>query len=52
MLVKQRYAGIKRAVSEFLEEREGRWSLEIVTMPSRGQYQGNDYALAVLTRAG
>ena len=52
VVVKQRFAGIRRAVSEFLEERDGRWSLEIVTMPSRGEYQGDDYALAVLTRPG
>ena len=24
--------------------------LEIVTMPSRGEYQGGDYSLAVLSR--
>ncbi len=51
VVLKQRFAGIRRAVSDFLEEREGRWSLEIVTMPSRGEYQGDDYALAVLTRS-
>ena len=51
VVLKQRFAGIRRAVSEFLEEREGRWSLEIVTMPSRGEYQSDDYALAVLTRS-
>ena len=51
VVLKQRFAGIRRAVSEFLEERQGRWCLEIVTMPSRGEYQGNDYALAVLTRS-
>ena len=51
VVLKQRFAGIRRAVSEFLDERAGRWSLEIVTMPSRGEYQGDDYALAVLTRS-
>lgn len=51
VLVKQRYSGIRRAVSEFVQAAEGRWSLEIVTMPSRGEYQGDDYALAVLTRS-
>ena len=51
VIVKQRYAGIRRAVSEFVEERAGRWTLEIVTMPRRGEYQDDDYALAVLTRA-
>ena len=50
-VLKQRYAGIRRAVSEFIEEQEGRWLLETVSMPSRGEYQGNDYALAVLTRS-
>ena len=35
---------------EFVEERDGRWSLEIVSMPSRGEYQGEDYSLAVLSR--
>ena len=51
VLLRQRFAGIRRAVAEFLIEREGLWSLEIVTMPSRGEYQGEDYALAVLTRS-
>lgn len=50
VVVKQRYSGIKRAILEFLQEQQGRWSLEIVSMPSRGEYQGNDYALALLTR--
>ena len=51
VVLRQRFAGIRKAVSEFLQERRGRWSLEIVTMPSRGEYQGDDYALAVLTRS-
>lgn len=51
VVLKQRFAGIRKAVSEFLEEQEGRWSLEIVSMPSREDYQGNDYALAVLVRS-
>ena len=51
VVLKQRFAGIRKAVSEFLAEREGGWFLEIVTMPSRGEYQSDDYALAVLTRS-
>ena len=51
MLVKQRYSGIRKAVREFLEEREDRWSLELISMPSRGDYQGDDYSLALLTRS-
>lgn len=49
VIVKQRFHGIKKAVEEFLREREPRWSLEVVPMPSRGDYQGDDYCLAVLT---
>ena len=51
-IVRQRLSGVRNAVVEFVEERDGRWSLEIVTMPSRGEYQGGDYSLAVLSRAG
>ena len=50
-IVRQRLSGVRNAVVEFVEERDGRWSLEIVTMPSRGEYQGGDYSLAVLRRA-
>ena len=46
----QRYSGLRDAVVEFLEDRDGLWSLEVVTMPSRGEYQGGDYSLAVLSR--
>ena len=49
-IVRQRLSGVRNAVVEFVEERDGRWSLEIVTMPSRGEYQGEDYSLAVLSR--
>ena len=49
-IVMQRYSGLRDAVVEFLEDRDGLWSLEIVTMPSRGEYQGGDYSLAVLSR--
>ena len=41
---------IREAVRELLEERHDQWSLEIITMPSRGDYQGDDYSLALLTR--
>ena len=51
-IVRQRLSGVRNAVVEFVEERDGRWSLEIVTMPSRGEYQGGDYSLAVLSRVG
>ena len=50
-IVRQRLSGVRNAVVEFVEERDGRWSLEIVAMPSRGEYQGEDYSLAVLSRA-
>ena len=52
VLVKQGYHGIRTAVAEFLEQRARRWELEIIPMPSRGAYQGEDYALAVLSRSG
>ena len=51
-IVRQRLSGVRNAVVEFVEERDGRWSLEIVSMPSRGEYQGEDYSLAVLSRDG
>lgn len=50
VVVKQRFSGIRHAVREFLEERQGRWAREIIPMPTRGEYQGDDYALALLTR--
>ncbi|MCY3912253.1 MAG: class I SAM-dependent methyltransferase [Chloroflexi bacterium] len=49
-LVTYRLHGTRKAVAEFLAERPGQWSLEIIAMPSRGDYQGSDYSLAVLTR--
>lgn len=52
VVVRRRFSGIWQAVSEFLEERRGRWDVEIVSMPSRGDYQGGDYSLAVLTMRG
>ena len=50
VVVKQRFSGIRHAVREFLEERQGRWALEIIPMPTRGEYQGDNYARALLTR--
>lgn len=52
VVVRRRFSGIWQAVSEFLEERRGRWDIEVVSMPSRGEYQGGDYSLAVLTMRG
>ena len=48
-LVKQRFVGVRRAVDEFVKNRDD-WSLEAVSMPNRGDYQGLDYSLAILTR--
>ena len=50
VLVRQRYYGIRAAVAQFLHERAGKWAFEIVPMPSRGEYQGDDYGLAILSR--
>ena len=49
IITRHKFYGIKRAIHEFLEERPDRWSLEIITMPARGDYQGDDYSLALLT---
>ena len=49
-VVKRRYSGIYRAVNEFLMERSSDWALEIVSMPSRGEYHAADYSLALLSR--
>lgn len=49
VIVRRRFSGIWQAVSEFIEERGARWDIEIVSMPSRGDYQGGDYSLVVLT---
>ena len=51
LVVKRRFAGIYRAVNEFLTERSSGWELEIVTMPPRGAYHEADYSLAILTRS-
>ena len=50
VVVKRRYAGIYRAANEFLMERSSEWALEIVSMPSKGDYHEADYSLALLTR--
>ena len=49
IITRHKFYGVKKAIHEFLEERPDRWSLEIITMPSRGDYQGDDYSLALLT---
>ena len=49
-VVKRRFAGIHRAVRDFLLERSSTWELEIVSMPPRGGYHEADYSLALLTR--
>ncbi len=50
VVVKRRYAGIYRAVNEFLMERSPKWALEVVSMPPRGDYHEADYSLALVTR--
>ena len=49
IITRHKFYGVKKAVHEFLEDRRDRWSLEIITMPARGDYQGDDYSLALLT---
>ena len=39
-IVRQRLSGVRNAVVEFVEERDGLRSLEIVSMPSRGRVPG------------
>ena len=50
LVVKRRYAGVYRAVSEFIVERASEWAIELVSMPARGNYHEADYSLALLTR--
>ena len=50
LVVKRRYAGVFRAVSEFLDGRSTDWEIEVVSMPPRGDYHEVDYSLALLTR--
>ena len=50
MVVKRRFAGVYRAVSEFRERRSSEWAMEIVSMPARGDYHEVDYSLALLTK--
>ena len=49
-LIRQRFVGVRAAVDEFVSKRSGRWSLEIVRMPRRGDYHGGDYSVAILSR--
>ena len=51
LVVKRRFAGVHRAVSEFLKHRSDEWAIEIVSMPPRGDYHEVDYSLALLTKA-
>ena len=50
LVVKRRYAGVFRAVSEFLIERNSEWAIEIVSLPPKGRYHEADYSLALLTK--
>ena len=50
LVVKRRYAGVYKAVSEFASERSSEWDIEVVSMPPRGDYHEVDYSLALLTR--
>lgn len=50
LIVNRRFSGVYRAVAEFVSEREDTWSMEIVSMPSRGDYHAADYSLALLTK--
>lgn len=52
LAVSRRFSGVYRAVSEFWLERESEWALEVISMPSRGDYHSADYSLAVLARKG
>ena len=52
LVVSRRFSGIYQAVSEFLQESEDKWAMEVVSMPSRGDYHSADYSLALLTRKG
>ena len=49
-IVERRFTGIRKAVEQFIDEHGQDWSIELVSMPRRGTYQTDDYALAVLTR--
>ena len=50
LLVSRRFSGVYAAVQEFYLERKAEWALELISMPSRGDYHAADYSLAVLTR--
>ena len=50
LVVKRRYAGVYRAVSEFLLETTSEWKIEIVSMPPRRHQHEVDYSLALLKR--
>ena len=50
LVVKRRYAGVHRAVSEFVDKKSTDWGIEIVSMPPRREHHEVDYSLAILTR--
>lgn len=50
LIVSRRFSGVYKAVTEFWLARQEEWALEVVSMPSRGDYHVADYSLAVLTR--
>ena len=50
LLVKRRFAGVYKALTEFVMDRNSEWALEIVSMPPRDDYHEADYSLALLTR--
>ena len=50
LIIKRRYAGVYKAVSEFLSMRNSEWAIEIITMPPEGYHNEGDYSLALLTR--
>ncbi len=52
LLVSRRFSGVYTAVQEFYLERKAEWALELISMPSRGDYHAADYSLAVLARNG
>ena len=52
LVVSRRFSGVYRAVSEFWLERQSEWTLEVISMPPRGDYHSADYSLALLTSKG
>ena len=48
-VMRQRMSGVKRAIDAYCAEHENTCRLELIPMPSRGSYQGSDYALAIIS---